>query len=128
MTTLRWTCRACDKPIEGDPPGVALIPMGDVHRAEKADAEWTAAHTDADGLVTSNVFEPGPGPALWAAYHRECAPPDDVADYWFGLERCRTGDDLLMWTLHLMEKTWLPATNWDTFAAGVARDSGIQDR
>lgn len=129
MTELRWMCPTCLQPIT-DGSGLVAISMLDVRQAEAAMAAWRDAHsTNPLGVITVPLatLRTAPEPASWGVHHEACMPEEVSAEYWFPLARCRTGDDLLMWTLHLMDKSWLEHTNWSTFAANLARASGIVD-
>jgi hypothetical protein len=62
-----------------------------------------------------------PQPAEWAVHCDDCNPhrADDgtFCDgcYWFDARRCRTWEQAVNWTAHLLDKEWLLATNWGRF-------------
>lgn len=51
--------------------------------------------------------------AAWEAWHRSCDPDPQGSQYWIGVERIRSLDDVDRWNNHLSEKGWvLDCTNW----------------
>jgi hypothetical protein len=63
----------------------------------------------ADGRGYISVTKSG----RWHAVHGRC--DDDPTGYWFGVERCRTHEELLDWDSHLWGKAWLGDTDWEDF-------------
>ncbi len=53
-----------------------------------------------------------PEEVRWQANHEECDPARDGSHYRIPAFKLRTRADLLDWTAHVMEKTWLPSTDW----------------
>lgn len=111
---LTWICEACSRPVN-DGKGYLHVSMHDVHERERAWREFEKKHTTELGLqiageAWSEMFDMV-DIAKWQAHHGECDPDPDSGDYWFAIERVRTHADLLRRTGHLMEKTWLEATD-----------------
>lgn len=54
-------------------------------------------------------------PACWQVHHERCDPDPDGNDYHFDVGRADTYEKLLSWSAHLLDKSWLRATNWGQF-------------
>ncbi|MEV7039496.1 hypothetical protein [Amycolatopsis sp. NPDC051061] len=61
-----------------------------------------------------------PDTAAWQAHHLACDPEPDANAYEIPIGRIGTAAKLIGWTAHLMEKSWLSATDWDH----VLREAG----
>ncbi len=82
------------------------------------------------GILWADMRElpdsPDSAPAPWRIAHFDCAPELGAAVYSIELARASTPLQLLWWTAHLSEKTWLQDTTWMSCMRGVA-DSGRMD-
>lgn len=112
MSELVWTCTECAQPI-ADRDGHLLVDISEVQKHER---EWAAfwAAKDADspkGATLAELFEL-PGRVAWRAVHVNCYPEGNTYD--IAVADIRTESGLLDQTAHMLEKTWLQATNWDT--------------
>lgn len=115
---ITWTCDGCDKPI-ADGEGYIAVAYSDIRKTEEAREAWERANPGP--MFTGAALMAYPKDARWHALHRDCDPLPDAADYWFGVERLRTIRHALDWTLHLMEKVWLPCTDWVAFLRRVVK-------
>lgn len=109
-----WVCADCNELIadgEGG-AGVDVLRVMDVARAIEA---WEDDHRDEDGTVSFNVMgsDQPPDPVGWAVQHTECARFEGQ-EYVVPVEHLRDPWELVRWTAHLMEKNWLPYTDWDS--------------
>lgn len=127
LPTLVWICETCHKPVDNG-TGYLHVDLKETGIRERAYAEWERRHTDEDGNTTiqgsawTELFDL-PERAPWQAHHAACDPDPEAGDYWFSIERARTHADLLRWTAHLMEKTWLEATDWQEL---IDRMAGVR--
>ncbi|MEU3341966.1 hypothetical protein [Streptomyces sp. NPDC006668] len=109
---LALICDACGNPI-GDDDGYLWIDNQAVNQAQVAERQWRADHPD--GLISD--FGDYPETVRWQAHHRSCAP--EAGSYDIPASEIRSWEQLLDWTAHLMEKTWLSCTDWDDVLRGV---------
>jgi hypothetical protein len=117
--TLRsvHTCTQCDLTIQ-DGEGYICVSERDAiqYLADLKTAEREALAKGGDGFSYAlSDFQPASKAAKWRAYHGGCDPRPDAADYWIAVERARTAEQLLDWTLHLTGKTWFDGTDWDRY-------------
>lgn len=113
-----WLCNVCGDPIENG-QGYLEVDLRAVFRVEA----WWREHrqnnpqgkpVDIDALLS------GPEPVRWLAHHADCDSDPDYSGYWFDIHRARTHAQLLNWTAHLMEKSWLEYTNWSDLIRRLA--------
>ncbi|MFE1928460.1 hypothetical protein ACFW91_38665 [Streptomyces asoensis] len=109
---LDLICDGCRKPID-DEDGYLWIDNQAVNRAQIAAQEWEASHPD--GLISD--FADYPEEVRWQTHHATCAP--GTGGYDIPAEKIRSWEQLLDWTAHLMEKTWLGHSDWDDVLRGV---------
>lgn len=108
---LVWVCATCATPV-ADGTGYLHVDYRDIAAVQRHEQDcWQPSGPAARVLDLSKVLE-GPGPATWRVHHRACDPNPDSNDYWFDVARARTLPQLIDWTAHLLEKDWLPYTNW----------------
>ncbi|ASU83557.1 hypothetical protein CDO52_12845 [Nocardiopsis gilva YIM 90087] len=69
-----------------------------------------------DGVVSADLADLNgsneDGFARWRVTHRGCHPNLDALTYGIELQQISTACQLLVWTAHMSEKTWLPKTDW----------------
>lgn len=91
---IAWTCTACMFPI-ADSEGVVAVPLHQIREMP--------------------MFGP-----TWEPRHLLCA--EDMHDYYgIDIEQLRTHEDVLRWTAHLLEKTWLANSNWDAIIRSTVK-------
>ena len=115
---IAYPCDVCSKDIL-DADGYIHLSIRELAASER---RWAELENE-DGSVTLGVVELTADvlkAVRWKAYHIFCDPDPDAQSYTIQIEQIRTIPKLLAWTLHLMEKAWLPATNWDAFAEAAA--------
>lgn len=119
---LVWVCDECGKPV-GDGAGWVTISYAEIGTYRRDEAAWEKKHcTNPHGFNVhrlSDLMEL-PEPVVWHVWHKACDPDIDSSDYFIHIERIRTVAELLEWTSHLMEKTWLPSTTWRDVLRGHA--------
>ncbi|MFE3476235.1 hypothetical protein ACFXOI_32265 [Streptomyces bacillaris] len=85
-----------------------------LHRVHRDSSRWTQRYTDPHGglsLTLDQALEQ-PDPAQWRAHHETCDPDPEAVHYRIPAAKLRIRADLLDWTAHLLEKNWLPYTDW----------------
>lgn len=119
MTTveLEYLCDSCSRPV-ADGQGSLYINFSEVRAHQSAHAEWEA-NRDPAGAIDIMSLLGLPKPATWHIHHDVCST-DGAGDYDIGVEQVRTWRDLLAWTAHLMEKNWLPDTDWRSVIGNAA--------
>lgn len=124
--TITWHCAVCGEPVE-DGAGYLEVSDAEVHEVEqrRGAARRRARESNPYGLEIysgadlRNLAEDAP----WRVQHRDCDPQPDAGAYSIAIERVRTPELVLARTAHLLEKSWLKATNWPAIlrhAAGGA--------
>lgn len=116
---ITWNCNVCGFPIADD-TGYLSLDMSAVATVEEARHNWKTDHPDGASLDDLMRY---PEAAPWAALHKHCDPDPEGPSYWYDIERCRTHQQLLARTAHLMGKRWLNATNWDQIITQKAGDA-----
>jgi hypothetical protein len=125
---LNIICEACNKPMgDGDATyGNLWIRKADWIDYTQAYADWKAKYvTELDGggqSVTGAGLIAHPETVAWRALHSTCDNGEDDL-YSIPSSKLSTWADLVEWTAHLMEKTWLADTNWREHISGAARGS-----
>ncbi len=104
-------CDICEKAVSVQ-DGTIWIGYDAINKAEEARRKWDSESSDIG--VFSTQFGELPQPALWMWGHRGCTDQDGANEYWIDAERFAMPADALAWTLHLLEKTWFRATDWET--------------
>ena len=118
-----WTCSVCGQPVD-DGDGWVAVDVHEAIRAERQHREWDQGHT---GSVTFDELSSREPPAHWLVLHAECDPLDERGPYSIEVQRIRTAWDVLAWTSHLVEKTWVAATDWRQLINDIAKANGSQE-
>lgn len=127
---LVWTCGVCAEPVSNG-EGYIHVKYASIERYERDVRNRRAAARAAQEDPEAPVFwsladmDKWEWPAAWQVHHRRCDPDGDSNDYWFDVARARTQAHLIDWTAHLLEKSWLPSTNWASLLRGVMRDNKV---
>jgi hypothetical protein len=112
---LTLICSTCARGITQD-DGYLWVNRHEARAAQHAYLDLERRNTDpADGSVSLDLagLLGLPEPAAWRADHRGCDPAyDEEFHYRIPAARLRLRADVLDWTAHLMEKAWLPHTDW----------------
>lgn len=120
------TCEVCSKPIT-DGNGFLQIDEVAANDYERAYETWADRHRTPGGGVTYNIADrsdPPPSKVAWHVFHQDCDPDPENEGYAIPAGRCSTFPQLISWTAHLLEKRWLPNTNWAGTLRRVLHDSG----
>lgn len=118
-TEITWNCNVCGFPIS-DGTGYLSLDMAVVSQVEQALHAWKAEHPDGASVDELMRY---PQSAPWTSLHRDCDPDPEGPSYWYDIDRCRTHQQLLARTAHLMGKRWFKATNWDEIIGRKAGDA-----
>lgn len=121
-------CDACTKPI-ADGEGVIWIDYGQIDQHEKAVRAWRQEQKEKTppGLLVTSTFSDimkYPPAVRWNVHHAACDPDPDAGAYSIGVHQMRTWGDLVHWTAHLMEKSWLSNTDWRKLLDGATSTTG----
>lgn len=111
------TCQKCGTRLGAGVGGILHVDISEVNRVEAAHREYERTHPRSrpiDALALMSL----PDDARWRIECGNCTPADE--GYAIEIERCMTWPDLVEWTAHLSEKTWLRYTNWFNFIRSVA--------
>lgn len=114
-------CGACAEQIEGD-SGWLVVDLDDVIERERVWRAFSAANPGAHSVSQLLAL---PCRIEWKAWHRHCDPDIGSNAYYIDSGSLTTWRQVANWTAHLMEKSWLPNTNWDDVLRGLASGSGI---
>ncbi|MEU5902683.1 hypothetical protein [Streptomyces venezuelae] len=109
---LLLICQGCGNRITDD-AGYLWVHTQEVHTAQQEARAWEAQHP-ANGESSLDLLDllDHPEPIRWRSHHQACDPDRDSSHYRIPAARLHTRADLLDWTAHLMEKGWLPHTDW----------------
>lgn len=101
-----WFCEACGQQIRHD--GILWV---DLNRVADVEAATVQAEADMPDCFTLDDLDRWPAPERWQQHHYRCRTyPVELA---YELVPPTTWRDLLKWTIHLSEKAWIHATNWN---------------
>lgn len=109
---LLWNCRECNS-VTND--GWLTLPGAELYKALDALKASDELSKKADGVYTAADLMALPDGGEWSVICRGCYKDEmeSAADYDIDLDRIGSYKDALDWTLHLMEKSWFPNTNWE---------------
>jgi hypothetical protein len=111
MPEVTWKCASCGFEI-ADGDGWVHARMSEVNDQEEAVREWKAKHQpEGKSAVSVAQLLDYPEQVNWHALHEVCDPTGGEP-YAIGVEDLRTSWDLIKWTVQLLEKSWLAATDW----------------
>ena len=86
-------------------------PPGGYPRTATPEYEIPEEAKGPSGFAEVGDLFPLPAPTIaFRACHQSC-DPDERQGYWFGVERAETLEQWVLWTLHLVEKTWFGRTD-----------------
>ncbi len=109
MPGLTLICETCGFPIAGD-TGCLYVRMGEIGAYREEYRVWRAAR--GDGAVSAAELLLLPLPVGWRTAHDKCRADRDEDAYEIGAGQIGSWARLAHWTAHLMEKNWLPSTDW----------------
>jgi hypothetical protein len=120
-------CDECKHPV-ADGEGSLWVDMTEVDQREINVRAWKQleAEPTTDMLQTysfSSILS-YPEPAPWRVHHAVCDPDPSTNAYAIEAHRCRSWADLVVWTSHLMGKTWLVHTDWHKVLEGAGESRG----
>jgi hypothetical protein len=117
MAAILATCQVCNEQVVGS-SGYLWIDLEEAVEAERAARQWKDEHQT--GTTVVDLIETYPAAAMWRVHHQACDPAMEACAYDIGMDRLVTPGDLLTWTSHLMQKSWLAHTDWDELIRGAA--------
>lgn len=114
MHQITWTCNHCGAEIK-DNEGSLRVDNRQASDRATAVSTWEETHEDPEtgsiNMTAARVLDTMPARISWDVTHYSC---DGDGVYEIDVARLRGPWDLLSTTAHLLEKTWLQHTNWDT--------------
>ncbi len=123
---LTWTCEGCGQPV-ADGAGYLTVDEEAAQHFPEQLAAWeaeTIANNPAPDsgftFITLPAVLAHPEPVHWEMLHANCDTNRGRGDYRVGVERIRTAAEILRWTAHLWEKSWLMHTDWDVVVQRAA--------
>lgn len=125
MVELEFICDLCGWPVDNG-HGSLYVSFAELREHRHAMAEWKKASGPGLALSVAEILQL-PGPVPWRIHHDSCRPAGNGDGYHIDVDHVRTWRALIKWTAHLMEKRWLPDTNWRVLLgnAADARDRRI---
>lgn len=111
-----WNCCECDQDIASD----GYVQLGctgpELAEIERAYREYEERRRARNSWVVdiADLFRL-PKRAPWQAVHKDCDLLGDKSPYWIEAGHMQTYRELLIWTCHLSEKSWLGSTDWFKF-------------
>jgi hypothetical protein len=105
-------CDICGQPVTTIDRGAVWVSYRAISEREERLADWQRLHSG--DVVSAADLATHPERVDWTWAHIDCPDPDGDNIYWFEATRFGTTADALAWTVHLLEKTWLPSTDWET--------------
>ncbi|GAA4734868.1 hypothetical protein [Phytohabitans rumicis] len=118
MCDIVAICDICKASID-DFRGLLYVDMDDVRRVEDA---WTAHEKANPHGSEIRELASLPDRAKWYALHDACGVAREHDIYPIELGALTNMRQLVSWTAHLLEKTWLNSTNWDDVLRSVAQE------
>lgn len=113
MSRIQLICQMCWRQVEQGHLGVDTVALTTYREALK---EWQDNHPDGADLM--DLVMGGPELVKWAIHCEECE--SNACGYCIASGQLRTYKDLVRWTAHLMEKSWLADTDWRFLLQDVA--------
>lgn len=111
-------CEVCGNPIKNPATATISVCYKQLRKYERKRKAWEDKNVeDYGGLQAYRLGADCPERIEWAIAHEACGcpyHPEGCDEYWFYCSRFDTYDKVLGWTLHLMEKVWFMATDWET--------------
>lgn len=112
---LAWACCECDRDILGSDGylqvGCTGAELSEIQKAHREYEEQRRARGSWVPIDWAEFFSL-PGPAPWQAVHKGCDQFRETSPYWIEIGVVSTYRELLIWTCHLAEKSWLGNTDW----------------
>lgn len=126
--SIQFVCEKCGKPITNLPEGCLWISYAaalEAHRASEQEREKRKRKAGRKGDTVRFSEIKVVTQVKWHITHDECiSDPTHAADYWISLDRIDTAPRMLHWTAHLMRKTWITLTDWDSLMFKFAEQLG----
>ncbi|MCL3862980.1 hypothetical protein [Actinotalea sp. K2] len=107
---ITWTCTPCDTPVD-DGKGYLSVDLTAVAEHERAwdELDERKRETGRRGVTASELADM-PEHVTWEAAHTKCVPESNTYD--IPIDAVRTHAYVIEQTAHMMEKSWIGATNW----------------
>lgn len=111
-------CDACKTPIPAG-QGSLYVLYREINALESA----RAAIPDTPSLDWEALFALPPVPH-WRMLHDACQTDRDEGSYEIAVEQISSWPKLVEWTAHLLEKRWLPSTDWGVRLRAISEGRG----
>lgn len=125
IVEVEYVCGVCGRPVE-DGQGSLYVRWSDLAEQRQIEEERKQRQGPGRPLDVAAMFR-WPGWAMWHIQHDACRP-DESDGYDISVEQVRTLHGLLEWTEHLMDKRWLPQTNWPAILQGAVSTGDLRTR
>ena len=103
------TCDVCKGRV-GSSGAYIYVLIEEALEYEKADETWHEEHPERAHTLSDLVTHPHRAP--WRIAHDACQPEPPGRTYDIDVAQFQTHKAVVAWTAQLMDKTWLPFTNW----------------
>lgn len=113
MQELIAVCQICATRIKVGHLGIDTAAL---HTYRDAVEAWKAANPGDAGTMGSLMDYPEQ--VSWVTHCERCEP--NTCGYCIQVAELRTYQDLIKWTSHLMDKSWLASTDWSQLLEQVA--------
>jgi len=121
---IEWLCDACSGVIADEDGAIWCDAVAGQGREEEI-LKWHESHT---GAVPIDQFLDAPGDLEWASLHFACFAEGKCGPYSIEVERIRSLADVLVWSNHLLGKTWIStATNWGLIMKEIGIAGGSKE-
>jgi hypothetical protein len=107
---FEFVCCFCGKAIDIDKDGGKVF----VDRSAIRKAKKISEEIESTGLKSADNIDIMSSTAYWCISHYSCDTNESPA-YQIDLTQIKTAKQVIEWTSHLMEKTWITHTNWHDF-------------
>lgn len=119
QATVEAVCTGCGERIARG-AGWLVVNVDAALWAERARSE---IQERTGGLISlDDMVDTYPGVESWQAWHRVCDPDadDGFHRYYIEVDQIATWPKVAAWTAHLLDKSWLPATDWSDLLRRLA--------
>ena len=118
MSEVIWMCHHCSK-IASE--GWVWLRGAEMNKAYEAMQASTELNERTGGVYSLSELMKLPDGGKWSVTCSDCYEEDmeRMNDYDISIDRISNVQDVLDWTLHLMNKNWLEYTNWGDFVRGA---------
>lgn len=111
MSEITLICETCTFPIASG-KGSIYVRTGDIAARRAAEHEWREAHPAGTAVSVTDLVL-APDSIRWRTGHDTCRADHGEGCYEIDDTRISSWRQVAWWTAHLLEKNWLPLSDWD---------------